>query len=522
MVAPTTPKKRCAIYTRKSHEEGLDQDFNSLDAQRESGETFIASQKHEGWVALPTRYDDGGFTGANTDRPALARLMADIDAGKIDAVVVYKIDRLSRSLIDFVGLLQVFEQRNVAFVSVTQQFNTASPMGRLILNILICFAQFERENIAERIRDKMAASRRRGMWVGGVPPLGYDIDYAAKKLVVNVAEAATIRWIFTRFTHLRSGCAVADEARAKGLRTKAWTSKSGKVHPGQPMDRGHIYRVLSLRCYLGEVEYRGQFYRGEHSGIIDRELWDRVQNLLAENHHARGNRARATVPGFLKGVARCGHCGSALTMSWSRGSNRQLYRYYRCVVAEKQGHDACPLSAVPAGDLEVAVLKELRRVFLTPEIIAATSSAMKRAYVEANLNLDHRAVLEAMGQLDAVWNELFPAEQERVVDLLVERIVVSLDTSTLHLRIVGLAGVAAELRGLTDVVVKDADGIAEVRLPIHARRRCGRTRLLLPAVQRSVVEQDAPDALVQAIARAFRWQEQIEVDSRSITGIAKD
>ncbi|MBA3936236.1 MAG: recombinase family protein, partial [Planctomycetes bacterium] len=307
MIASTAPrpaglKRRCAIYTRKSHEEGLEQEFNSLDAQRDSGETFIASQKHEGWVTLPTRYDDGGFTGSNTDRPALVRLMDDIEAGRVDIVVVYKIDRLSRSLIDFVALLQVFDRKEVAFVSVTQQFNTANPMGRLILNILICFAQFERENIAERIRDKMAASRRRGKWVGGVPPLGYDVDYVIKKLVVNETEATTVRRIFTRFSQCGSPALIANELRADGITTKVWTSKSGKVHAGEPMNRAYLYKVLHQRTYLGEVVYKGGVYKGEHAAILDRVLWDRVHAMLAENHTARGNRERqrSVVPGFLK------------------------------------------------------------------------------------------------------------------------------------------------------------------------------------------------------------------------------
>ncbi len=523
MIASTTPKKRCAIYTRKSHEEGLDQDFNSLDAQRESGETFIASQKHEGWVALPTRYDDGGFTGSNTERPALARLMADIEAGRVDAVVVYKIDRLSRSLIDFVSLLQVFDRKQVAFVSVTQQFNTANPMGRLILNILICFAQFERENIAERIRDKMAASRRRGKWVGGVPPLGFDIDYAAKRLVPNEDEAKTVRWVFTRFTQLKSGCAVADEARARGLRTKAWTSKTGKVHPGQAVDRGSIYKLLSQRSYIGEVEYRGQFYPAEHPAIIDRTIWDRVHAILAENHRTRGNHARATVPGFLKGVARCAHCGSALTMSWTRKKDQSLYRYYRCVASEKLGAQTCPLSAVPAGDLEAAVLEQLRRVFRSPEVIAATSEAAKLAGAQAGIVVDHRAVLEAIQQLDVVWNELFPAEQERIVEQLVDRLVVGVDRSELHLRVGGLAGVTAELRGEACIRLDLADGLAVIELPLHARRRCGRTRVLQPTQSTLPTEPLAePDALVTAIARAMRWQEAIEGEGMSVSDVAAD
>jgi len=505
----TTPKRRCAIYTRKSHEEGLDQDFNSLDAQRESGETFIASQKHEGWVALPNRYDDGGWTGANADRPALKQLLADIEAGKIDVVVVYKIDRLSRSLIDFVNLLQIFERHQVAFVSVTQQFNTANPMGRLVLNILICFAQFERENIAERIRDKMAASRRRGKWVGGVPPFGYDVDFVAKKLVVNQAEAATVRWVFERFLQVRSGCTVATEARQRGITTKSWTSKTGRVHTGEPIDRGAIYKMLHQRTYIGEVSYHGVSYTGEQAAIISRHLWDQVHEILAENHTSRGNRNRSVVPGFLKGVVRCMHCGSSMTMSYTRkGAGQPMYRYYRCVTGAKQGADACPLTQVPAGDLEREVLGHLRRILRTPGVLAATSSAAVAAGQGDGVRLDHRSVVDAMRHLDEVWEELFPAEQERIVEQVVERLDVGLDHSDLRLRLDGVSNLAAELRGISGVEI--AQGAAVIRLAVRARRRCGRTRLIAPEATTGGKSTIEPDALTIAVARAFRWQEMIE------------
>ncbi len=514
-----TLKKRCAIYTRKSHEEGLDQDFNSLDAQRESGETYVASQKHEGWVALPDRYDDGGWSGSNTERPAMKRLLADIEAGRIDVVVVYKIDRLSRSLIDFVGLLQLFERMGVAFVSVTQQFNTANPMGRLILNILICFAQFERENIAERIRDKMGASRRRGKWVGGVPPLGYDVDYTAKKLVVNEAEAETVRRIFTRFSQCRSPAIIADELRADGITTKAWTSKTGKVHPGEPMNRAYLYKVLHQRLYLGEVAYKEGVYPGEHAAILDRALWDKVQTLLSESPTARGNRQRQAVPGFLKGVVRCGHCGSAMTMAYTRKADGRMYRYYRCIAVTKGKDDDCPLSQITAGDLEAEVLKHLRQAFRAPTVIAAISTHAQRAGADQGLRLDHAAVLEAMRSLDQVWDELFPGEQERVVAQLVDRLVVGLEHSDLHLRLNGINGLAIELRGQTGVQVVVNGETAVVRLAISARRRCGRTRMITP--KRDEEPMPDPDALVIAVARAFRWQEQIESGKvSSVTALA--
>jgi DNA invertase Pin-like site-specific DNA recombinase len=507
------PKRRCAIYTRKSSEEGLDSDFSSLDAQRESAESFIASQRQEGWVALPARYDDGGFTGANTDRPALVQLMADIEAGRVDVVVVYKIDRLSRSLLDFVTLLQVFERHQVAFVSVTQQFNTATPMGRLILNILICFAQFERENIAERIRDKMSATRKKGKWVGGKPPLGYDVDYQAKRLVVNQAEATIIRWIFTRYTQVGSAGTVVEELNAKQMTTKTWRTNRGHIHTGNAFDRGNIYKILANPLYVGEVHYKGGVYKGEHEPIIERALWDQVRQMMAENSHARGNRERATVTGFLKAVTRCAHCGCAMGVSWTKKENATgvVYRYYRCASSAKHGAESCPVAAVPAGDLEAAVLAHLRQVFRSAPLIAATSAASQRLAKDAGFRLEHQGVLEAVRSLDDVWNELFPAEQARIAEMLISRVAIGLDHTELHLRIDGLSGLAAELQGKACITITPTGGEAVISLPIQARRRCGRLRLVVPAAQRPSDETPPePDAIAVAVARAYRWQALLE------------
>src|ERR1700756_4684895 len=267
--------QRCAIYTRKSTEHNLDLEFNSLDAQREACEAYIKSQAHEGWRLVPDRYDDGGLSGASLDRPALQKLLADVRAGKITIVVVYKVDRLTRSLADFAKLVELFEQYGVSFVSVTQSFNTTSSMGRLTLNVLLSFAQFEREVIGERVRDKIAASKRKGLWVGGPVPLGYRcID---KKLVVVPEEAETVRSIFTRYLLLGSRTALIEDLDRRGIRTKVNGLTNGRVHGGVRFGVGSLGYLLKNRFYIGEVVYRGEVHRGEHEPIIDRDLFEVVQ-----------------------------------------------------------------------------------------------------------------------------------------------------------------------------------------------------------------------------------------------------
>jgi len=299
--APARPRRtlRCAIYTRKSTEEGLAQEFNSLHAQREACEAFIRSQRHEGWTVLPEHYDDGGYSGGTMDRPALQQLLADIAAGRIDLLVTYKIDRLTRSLADFAKIVEVFDQKGVSFVSVTQQFNTTTSMGRLTLNVLLSFAQFERELAGERVRDKIAASKKKGMWMGGVPPLGYGVQ--DRKLVVIPNEAETVRHIFRRYAALGSVRLLQQELDAAGIRSKRWTSAAGRSLGGKPLARGALYLMLQNRIYRGEIVHKGQHYPGEHEPIIDEALWDQVQSKLTANAVERrsGGRinSRASWPG---------------------------------------------------------------------------------------------------------------------------------------------------------------------------------------------------------------------------------
>ncbi|MEX6726066.1 recombinase family protein [Parapedomonas caeni] len=425
-------KLRCAVYTRKSTEEGLEMEFNSLDAQREACEAYIASQKSEGWVELADRYDDGGFSGGTLDRPALKRLLADIEDGRIDVVVVYKIDRLSRSLMDFAKLVEVFDRGGVTFVSVTQSFNTTTSMGRLTLNILLSFAQFEREVIGERIRDKIAASRKRGMWMGGFVPLGYEVR--DRKLVINDAEAATVRMIFERFVEVGSATALARALAAEGVRTRR----------GRLVDKGFLYKLLNNRVYIGDAVHKGTAYPGEHEAIITRPLWDKVHGILRESPRVRAGRTRAATPALLKGLI-FGPTGCAMTPTHTRRGDK-LYRYYVSQSVLKRGADACPVGRVPAAEIEGAVVDQLRGLLRAPEVVVGT---WRSARPEIN-GLSEAEVREALEGLDPLWDELFPAEQARVVQLLVERVDVGQGGVDIRLRVDGLARLVHELGGMAD------------------------------------------------------------------------
>jgi site-specific DNA recombinase len=297
---PARAKVRCAVYTRKSSEEGLEQAFNSLDAQREACEAYITSQKHEGWTALANLYDDGAYSGGTMDRPALQRLLDDIRTGKIDVVVVYKVDRLTRSLADFAKIIEVFDAQRVSFVSVTQAFNTTSSMGRLTLNVLLSFAQFEREVTGERIRDKIAASKKKGMWMGGQPSLGYDVK--ERKLVVNEAEAETVRGIFRRYIELGTVRALRDDLAAAGVVSKRRMAADRSAYGGQRFSRGALYLMLKNRIYRGKIVHKGIAFPGEHAAIVDEELWGRVQSHLEVNRIERREGDKALEPSLLAGI----------------------------------------------------------------------------------------------------------------------------------------------------------------------------------------------------------------------------
>jgi DNA invertase Pin-like site-specific DNA recombinase len=423
------PRKiRCAIYCRKSSDEGLDQAFNSLHAQRESCLNYVLSQVREGWIALDDQYDDPGFSGGILERPALQRLLRDVEASKIDVIAVYKLDRLSRSLTDFVKLIELFDKHDVTFVSITQQFNTTTSMGRLTLNILLSFAQFERELAGERIRDKFLQSRKRGLWMGGHAPLGFDVQN--RKLVVNDAEASLVRHIFHRFLQVGSATKLVQELNTAGHRTKR----------GRLFDKGVLYKLLKNAVYIGQAVHKGIAYPGAHESIVDRDTWDKVHAILAENAHRRASRTRAATPALLKGLI-FGPDGHAMAPSHTCRLGR-LYRFYRTSTALKLGHDACPIRAVPAGEVEAAVIGQIRALLRTPEVVVRVWRA---AYLEEQ-GIDEREVVEALQRLDPLWDQLFPVEQARLVQLLVERVIVRLDGLEIRLRVEGIASVVEDLR----------------------------------------------------------------------------
>ncbi|HEY8613248.1 MAG TPA: recombinase family protein, partial [Roseomonas sp.] len=421
--APPTPVRRlrCAVYTRKSTDEGLDREFNTLDAQREACEAYVLSQRAEGWTPVRDHYDDGGFSGGTLERPALQRLLRDIEQGRVDVIVCYKIDRLSRSLMDFSKLVEIFEAHGVTFVSITQSFNTTTSMGRLTLNILLSFAQFEREVIGERIRDKFAASRARGMWMGGHVPLGYEVR--DRKLLVNEAEAATVRRVFTAFLNTQSGTETA-----RLLQAESRTSRSGRL-----LDKGDVYKLLNNGTYVGEAAHKGKVYPGEHQPIIDRALWDKVHALLKESPHTRGNGARNQTPALLKGLL-FGADGRALSPTHTRRRGR-LYRYYVSQAALKgtelsESTDSTLVRRISAAEIEAAVVGQVRALLHQPEIIVGTWAAARAS----DPDLTEAETRDALHRLEPLWDELFPAEQARIVRLLVERVTVSSTGADIRLR----------------------------------------------------------------------------------------
>jgi len=498
---------RCAIYTRKSTEEGLDQDFNSLDAQREACEAYIASQAGEGWRRIGTRYDDGAYSGGTMERPALQCLLADIDAGKVDTVVVYKVDRLTRSLVDFARIVELFDAHDVSFVSITQQFNTTTSMGRLTLNMLLSFAQFEREVTGERIRDKIAASKRKGMWMGGVVPLGYDV--IDRKLIINATEAETVRTLFRLYLQHANVRLVKEEVDRRGLRMKLRRPKGGSWKGGEPFTRGHIYKLLANPIYVGEIVHKGERHAGAHEAIIDRKTWDAVQEQLGRNAVVRHRNSNAKAPSLLAGII-TDEDGNRMAPSHASKAGRR-YRYYVSKPATGTSPDAG--WRLPAPMIEGAVLDGIRsflcdRLRLT-DALRLTGGRMKRKLSEAS-HLGNR-ILEAG-----------PADQRAFLLGVVKHIELRRDCVGIILRTQTLRAMLSD----GDPEIEEAKTVAQSQdefrldLPVKFKRRGVEMKLVITDERE---RQPAPDPhLIAAVAQGRHWFAQIRGgDARSVRDLAE-
>jgi site-specific DNA recombinase len=479
---------RCAIYTRKSSEEGLEQQFNSLDAQREACEAYVRSQRHEGWKLLPDRYDDGGFSGGSMERPALQRLLQEIERRRIDVVVVYKVDRLTRALTDFARIIEAFDRQGVSFVSVTQQFSTTTSMGRLTLNMLLSFAQFEREVTGERIRDKIAASKSKGMWMGGFVPLGYEAN--DRTLSINEPEAETVRTIFRLYLELGCVRRLKIEADQLGLVTKR---RREGIHPGgRSFARGHLYKILSNPLYIGEIAHKGKSYPGQHPAIIDRTTWDAVQLQLADNRQGKLARSNAAEPSLLGGVL-FDRDGERLSPSHATKSGRR-YRYYVSRRLIEAGRDDAPSGLrIPAHEVEALVLDRLRHLLSDQrrlvELVGLSNSAPRDLGCVLTCARERVAQLEQPG-----------AARIRLVRMMVERIVISDADLQISLFSTGL-------RALLDITPEvGAPDIEPYTISVPAtlkRSRRGTQVIVLgdgPQMQRP-----ADPSLVKMMVRAHRW-----------------
>jgi site-specific DNA recombinase len=483
---------RCAVYTRKSSEEGLEQEFNSLQAQREACEAFITSQRHEGWACLPKDYDDGGFSGARMDRPALQRLLADIAAGRVDTIVVYKIDRLTRSLADFAKIVEILDARSASFVSVTQQFNTTTSMGRLTLNVLLSFAQFEREVIGERIRDKIAASKNKGMWMGGVPPLGYRVR--DRKLVIVDGEAEIVRTIFRRYAELGSVRLLRDALEARGVKSKSWTSASGRLIGGKPFSRGALYLILQNRLYRGEIVHKGQSHPGEHSPIIDQPMWDTVQEQLAANTAAaRNSGTRTRQPSLLAGML-FDDDGNRMTPRHAvkQGTRYRYYVSHRLITKDQTERSAG--QRIPAGEIEHLVIGRVRQWLLD-------SGSIYQATRLSDPSTQRRLIARA-AEIGKSWAELPGTPQRAFLTALIDRIGVGADRIDIHFRPTRLAALldvaATPLPSATD------DEIQILSIPVRLRRSGRAVRMLIEGTDPFATAK--PDArLVKLLIRARQF-----------------
>jgi site-specific DNA recombinase len=506
MTSNQKPVQRCAIYTRKSSEEGLEQSFNSLDAQREACEAFILSQREEGWKVLPAHYDDGGYSGGTMERPALRQLLQDVEAKKVNVIVVYKVDRLTRSLADFAKIVEALDRQGVSFVSVTQQFNTTSSMGRLTLNVLLSFAQFEREVTGERIRDKIAASKRKGIWMGGPVPLGYDLD--ARKLIPNPKEAALVCKIFSLYLELGCVSRLAARLAREKIRSKVWVAKAGTRHGGNAFARGALYDLLQNRLYIGEIRHRDKWYPGEHRGIVPGKLWDQVQAMMSGNRKKRSQYIRDRSSSLLTGLL-ADTAGNHFTPSFTFKNGRR-YRYYVSQLAVKNPTTKIkgPIR-LPAREIESRVTERLLS-FLKSE-----AEVFDRLAAASERPAAGRQLVAAAKKLALRWASLRSDELRELLATFVRRIIIL--ENNIEVRI--------SRRGLREVLEKgdtfvpagldprhksvDADDLTCLTIEAKLKRSGGEVHLVIPpnSIGASVLQPNP--SLMKAVARARDWYERV-------------
>ena len=497
---------RCAVYTRKSTEEGLNQDFNSLDAQREACEAYVVSQAGLGWKLIRTRYDDGGVSGGTMDRPALRQLLDDIQSARIDIVVVYKIDRLTRSLMDFAKIVDVFDAEGVSFVSVTQQFNTTTSMGRLTLNVLLSFAQFEREVTAERIRDKIAASKKKGMWMGGQPPLGFDVQ--DKRLIPNDAEVKVVRRLFDLYLQIRSVRQLKIAADDAGIVTKRRSFSGGRVHGGKPFSRGNLYQLLSNPLYVGDIAHKRQIYSGQHEAIVDRKTWDAVQRVLADNTVPRRAASNLSSPCLLTGLV-FDEMGDRLTPSHAvkAGVRYHYYVSHRLMNARKADDTGRRL---PAHELERPILAELtRRLGDDRELMALLGIQSAPPHLLRAINVGSRRLVDTLQSASTV-------SRRSGLQSFVDRIDVRLGHISIAINVQKLSC----LLGLPEAGSTETTAtVAVIDFPRRLKRRGVEARLVVGNDTGPASNPEA--ALINLIAKAHRWRDQItDGSTSSITKLA--
>ena len=493
---------RCAIYTRKSTDDGLDKKFNTLEAQRESGENYVKSQAYQGWEIIPTHYDDGGFSGGSLKRPALQQLLQDVEAGLVDMIVVYKIDRLTRSLMDFSRLVEVLDRNQCSFVSVTQNFNTYDSMGRLTLNVLLSFAQFEREVITERIRDKVTASKKKGMWMGGILPLGYNSHN--KKLVINEEEATVVRLAFEKYLVLRSEIAVAEWLNENGYTTMSKGNNGKFTHM-------RVSKMLKNVLYAGKIPHKKNIYEGQHEAIVSQELFDEAQKIKSKNRTGRLAPSRFIEHSLLKGFITCDCCQAAMVSTRSNKKNK-VYEYYTSVRAVKEGFKNCQIGSIPAGEMDNFVLQQIELIIKSPKIIFVLIEEAKIVRPD----IKDVQVLDKLNGSESFIHHLSSTTQRQLLMLLVKKIRVNAD----RIKII-YTELAITLMGngmKEQLFPNNIDGEEnEIMYRICLRRRRGSLKIFAPEKYKP----DENNPLYLTLIKAFVWQDKMKKENIFLDELAK-